>query len=180
MSTKGFGPYEFLLTDSEYGQARREAERRVRAFHGGALQRRAPLLLVVVATAAVVYGLALGDVFGIAQASAFSIAVIVALLVGQWLFAWQIRRLAHRTEAVTKTRAANWTVAVTPDGIRLETVEVGSQIRWLAIDDARPVGDLVFIWLRSLRYVAIPNRLFAQEADRTALVSYLRARIGTG
>jgi hypothetical protein len=176
MAATQFGPYEFSLTDAEYAQSRREAERRVQTFHGSELARRAPVLLVGAAAVILGAGLAAVNVLSVAMAVGFVVAMLAALFASQWLFAWQIRRLAQRTEVVTKARSATWTVEVSEEGIVLDTAEMRAQIRWAAVEDVALVGGLVFIWLRSLRYVSIPLRLAG--ADRAELVAFVRLHKG--
>ncbi len=178
MAATRFGPYEFSLTDAEYAQSRREAERRVRATHGSVLEGQLPLLLLVAVAVIVAVGLAASKAMGRVEAALFLMAVIAALAASQWLFMWQIRRLARRTELVTKARGTNWTVDVSEAGISLDTPEMRAQINWAAVDDVTLVGQLVFIWLRSLRYVSIPQRLIGDE--RADLVAFMRRHKGGG
>lgn len=79
------------------------------------------------------------------------------------LFSLQIR------PAALHHRSGKHPFVITQDG----------EIRWAAVDDdVTPVGSVVFVWLRSLRYIAIPQRSIG--ADRTALVAFVRLYKGGG
>jgi YcxB-like protein len=70
-----------------------------------------------------------------------------------------------------------WNVEFSDDGMTWKSDFLESRVAWSAVQSVDSPPDGVLIWLLQMQYLAIPARVFADDAARLAFVAAVRARI---
>jgi hypothetical protein len=162
--------------------------RRFRDLAGRSLNRMLPWTWVWIVIFAMVFVIGLA-VLAVQQSGIISVAEIkpvlftayVAFGAGArlviWLWARRNREIARASTDVFEGRALIWEVEFSESGIACKTELFDTRIPWRAVKSVESWRDCVMIWLVYFNSIAIPARIFADDAAPAAFVAAVRARI---